>query len=252
MSGIIPLFGGYKRQKDLSTASIIRSLRQERDAFASWATDTRTLIKRGADPDLVKALSDKGPQYVHLFATASDKQLAALERIFRQRTNAAGNAAKAAAAAKGGQAGQAAARAMEAGFHPVLQPIIRLPKVAGGGIPGNFRQMATGGVLTEPVMGVGLRSGTQYTLAEQGPEAVVPLKGGGTAAASLAGLRPGGGPQASAPVGRGPGALVVNLHVNVIGQVGEADHIARKIAEPVRRELLRLGPRLGSLWGAYG
>lgn len=37
--------------------------------------------------------------------------------------------------------------------------------------------MATGGVLYEPVVGTGLRTGTSYSLAESGPEAVTPLTG---------------------------------------------------------------------------
>jgi TP901 family phage tail tape measure protein len=244
MSSIIPLFGGYKRNKDLSTASILKSLRQERDAFASWAVDTRTLIKRGADPELVQALAQKGPQYVHLFATASDKQLAALKSIFGDRMSAAGEAAKAVAAAKGGQAGKAAADAMARNFHPVLAaPIIPLPRLAGGGHSTTIRQMATGGVLTEPVMGIGLNTGTPYTLAEAGPEAIVPLggRGGGARAGGGAGRPPGGG-------GVPPG-VTVNVFIN--GQVGDADAIARKVAEPMRRELLRLAPHFGSLWGSY-
>jgi TP901 family phage tail tape measure protein len=244
MSSIIPLFGGYERNKKLSTASILKSLRQERDAFRDWAVDTRTLIRRGADPELIQALAQKGPQYVHLFATGSDRQLAALKSIFQSRTAAAGDAARAVAAAKGAQAGSAAASAMERNFHPhlVVTPIINLPASLGAYRYQAHRQMASGGILDEPVLGVGLRTGTKYTLAERGPEAVTPLQGGPPSGASVAGLR--GGP-------RPGGGVVVNVTVNVVGQVGDADAIARKLADPVRRELLRLAPRLGSLWGSY-
>lgn len=62
---------------------------------------------------------------------------------------------------------------------------------AGTSPPGTSRRMAGGGILTEPVLGVGTRTGTQYTLGEQGPEAVVPLRGH---------VRGGGGGVGSAPV----------------------------------------------------
>ena len=42
---------------------------------------------------------------------------------------------------------------------------------------GAIESFAKGGILTEPVMGVGQRSGKQYLLGERGPEAVVPLDG---------------------------------------------------------------------------
>lgn len=51
----------------------------------------------------------------------------------------------------------------------------------------NAQRMAGGGVLTEPVAGVGMRSGRQYLLGEAGPEAVVPLgRGGGVTSGAAA------------------------------------------------------------------
>jgi len=44
---------------------------------------------------------------------------------------------------------------------------------------GAIEEFAHGGILTEPVLGVGQRTGKQYLLGERGPEAVVPLEGGG-------------------------------------------------------------------------
>jgi phage-related minor tail protein len=38
--------------------------------------------------------------------------------------------------------------------------------------------MAKGGIIDEPVMGVGARTGREYLIGEAGPEAVVPLSGG--------------------------------------------------------------------------
>ena len=55
-------------------------------------------------------------------------------------------------------------------------------EVRRGNVPVNPRSMVQlygGGFLTEPVMGIGLLSGTAYALAERGPEAVVPLSGAG-------------------------------------------------------------------------
>ena len=68
------------------------------------------------------------------------------------------------------------------------------PSGAGSSIP---MQLASGGILTEPVSGIGLRSGMRYLLGEKGNEAVVPLTGtgarGGRAGASLGGAPIGGG-----------------------------------------------------------
>lgn len=50
---------------------------------------------------------------------------------------------------------------------------------SSGGSSGSVA-FAKGGVLEEPVVGVGLNSGKKYTLGEEGPEAVVPLDGEGS------------------------------------------------------------------------
>ena len=39
-----------------------------------------------------------------------------------------------------------------------------------------YRPYAAGGWITEPVIGAGLRSGATYTIAERGPEYVVPMR----------------------------------------------------------------------------
>ena len=52
----------------------------------------------------------------------------------------------------------------------------------GGRVPGHTRAYASGGVISEPVMGWGLHTGRGYSFAERGPETVVPgtAAGGGS------------------------------------------------------------------------
>jgi Transglycosylase SLT domain len=81
----IPAFEGYRREADVTGRAIVRHLREEVGAYGTWAKDTQTLIKRGASPQFIRELSQKGPAYVHAMATASDTQLALAQRFFRQR-----------------------------------------------------------------------------------------------------------------------------------------------------------------------
>jgi hypothetical protein len=77
----------------VKTASVLADLRREVATLTNWATDAQTLIRRGMSPAAVKYLSDKGPQYVHAFATASDKQVAGFEKLFKGRLKASGDVA---------------------------------------------------------------------------------------------------------------------------------------------------------------
>jgi len=101
---------------------------------------------------------------------------------------------------------------------------------AGTSVPGPTRRMAAGGILDEPVLGVGLRTGTQFSLAERGPEAVVPLGGHG---------HPGG----SAGAGMSIGQVVFNIS-------GAGD--PHRTALVVREELLKLGRRNPSVLSGLG
>lgn len=229
----IPLFGGVQRASQVSANTILNNLRQERDQFRTWSADVRTLLARGLDPKIVQALSSQGPGYVHAFVHASDAQLRDLSTIFKQRSAAAGDAAKIEAAKKGAEAGRAAARAMEANFHPHLVAYSKIiTQTVGGAPPSTQRRMAGGGVLTEPVLGVGLRSGTQYTLAENGPEGVVPLGGHG------------------ASRGAGAGGMGGGIYVGQIIVQGATD--PHKTALLVRQELLKLGHRNPSVLSGLG
>jgi hypothetical protein len=58
---------------------------------------------------------------------------------------------------------------------------------------GRGRGYARGGVITEPVAGMGLRSGAPYSFAESGPELVTPLRRGGFADTPMSGRGDGGG-----------------------------------------------------------
>jgi len=92
--------------------------------------------------------------------------------------------------------------------------------------------MAGGGVLREPVLGVGMRSGKRYSLGEAGPEAVVPLGGHGGARGGAGG----GG-------GFGIGQVTININ-------GAGD--PHRTALVVREELLKLGRRNPSIWSGLG
>ena len=156
--------------------------------------------------------------------------LRGLATIFKQRSDAAGQAAKIALQKKGAEAGAAAARAMERNFHPHLVANV-LTTYTSTGTGGVSRRMAAGGILNEPVLGVGLRTGTQFSLAERGPEAVVPLGGHGGARG-----------------GAGGGAM--GIYVAQIVVQGATD--PHRTAVAVREELLKLGRRNPSVLSGLG
>jgi len=107
----------------------------------------------------------------------------------------------------------------------------------GTSVPGPSRRMAAGGVLDEPVVGVGMRSGRSYSLGEAGPEAVVPLGGHG-------GGRGGSG---------GGGGTTVNVYVSAGGiLLGSPQEVAAKLMMPIRNELLRHGMRNPTIFSNSG
>lgn len=55
--------------------------------------------------------------------------------------------------------------------------VYNVPGVASMMRGGPYVGYATGGVINEPIAGIGLRSGTQYAFGERGSEAVIPLNG---------------------------------------------------------------------------
>jgi hypothetical protein len=59
--------------------------------------------------------------------------------------------------------------------------------ITGVGTPGTFRGYSAGGMVPEPVFGIGA-SGRGYSFAENGPEYVGPLSGNGSASAGMPGL----------------------------------------------------------------
>lgn len=66
--------------------------------------------------------------------------------------------------------------------------VFNVPGVVSMMHGGPYVGYAEGGVINEPIVGVGLRSGTQYAFGERGSEAVVPLggrSGGGSAAGQI-------------------------------------------------------------------
>lgn len=61
-----------------------------------------------------------------------------------------------------------------------LTDFAHIAHYAGGGMVGSHIAMANGGVIREPVLGVGLRSGSSYSFGERGTETVTPGAGGNT------------------------------------------------------------------------
>ncbi len=80
--------------------------------------------------------------------------------------------------------------------------------------------MANGGVIREPVVGTGLRSGDSYSFAERGPERVVPLTGRSAAR--------------SAP-------LHVHIHVSGVLVGTDVRRLAQELGPALRDEFARMG-----------
>jgi hypothetical protein len=97
-----------------------------------------------------------------------------------------------------------------------------------------------GGMITEPVIGRGLRSGRSYAIGEYGPEYILgrratsALLGGGAGSASM-GI---GGFLASAHPGAGSGGYVDSSSVNFYGLTYEQAEVRQRSAQR-RRALLK-------------
>jgi len=62
-----------------------------------------------------------------------------------------------------------------AGFTAAAVGIKIAGRAAGAAIRGDVKKMAEGGVIDEPVMGIGQRTGQRYLMGEAGPEVVSPM-----------------------------------------------------------------------------
>lgn len=87
----------------------------------------------------------------------------------------------------------------------------------GGGGGTSVKKMQYGGVISEPVLGLGLASGSRYLLGEAGAEVVMPISGGG-------------------------GGVVVNLNITM-NVTKEVD--ARQVISIIERELKTILNRRG-------
>lgn len=84
----IPALEGYRKKSNLTAATINRNLKQEVAAYTNWAANTQNLLKRGADPKFVEALSKKGPEFVAAYVKGSDKQMVRGGKLWAQRERA--------------------------------------------------------------------------------------------------------------------------------------------------------------------
>jgi hypothetical protein len=91
----------------------------------------------------------------------------------------------------------------------------------GGGIGGFFKNIfgfANGGTISEPVVGVGMRSGAGYTIAERGPEQVVPF--GGRASS-------------------GGGSMSITINNPQVRSQRDIDEIVYQVSKAFKREAMR-------------
>jgi hypothetical protein len=105
-----------------------------------------------------------------------------------------------------------------------------------GGIASKVLHLAKGGVLREPVVGTGLRTGTTYTLAEYSAELITPI---GRAPSFGAGLHDGVMPSGAGSSGSG------DIYITVTGDFANPDATALRIAQVLRSYKLRHGNTLG-------
>jgi predicted nucleic acid-binding protein len=104
-----------------------------------------------------------------------------------------------------------------------------------GGLGGSTRKLAEGGVLDEPVFGIGARTGMAYSIAESGPEAVVPMGGGGSA------------PALGLPGTGGPTTIEIHLHDTRIMGPGDVSYWADLLSSEIYKRLQgqsRMGARV--------
>ena len=103
---------------------------------------------------------------------------------------------------------------------PAMQALIKSGRVKPGSVFG-----ASGGMITEHIIGYGQKTGTQYHIGEAGPEALIPLNGGGPSG-SLPPLPVGGG-------GGGGGGVTVHVSfpnsLTFLNNAGQIDELARAI-----------------------
>lgn len=163
----IPAFGGYKAASDVTARSILKNLHQEVGAYTDWAKNTQTLLRRGVDPAVVKALSDKGPEYVAAFVHGSDRQLADLKGVFGARVKAAGAEAALQSQIGGGATGAAYANALRAKNTAIqLAASTAIGSGVGKAIQGATADSYAGGVAAGSALGRGLSAGMRSRLAE--------------------------------------------------------------------------------------
>jgi len=124
---VIPYLEGYENKIKTNAATLNKYQRQEIQGYMNWAKNTQILLKRGADPRWIESLSKKGPQFVAAYAAASNRELKAGEKNWRERHAAYGAIARALlqregaknaaeAGRQGGKAGKAYAQGLEGGI----------------------------------------------------------------------------------------------------------------------------------------
>lgn len=78
----------YAAASGVTARSINQNLREEMTAYEGWARNTQKLLKRGADPKFVQALSQKGPEFVAAYVRGSDKQMRTGQTLWERRERA--------------------------------------------------------------------------------------------------------------------------------------------------------------------
>jgi hypothetical protein len=84
----IQSYDGLIAKSGVTAKEVVGDLHNQVANFRTYSKDVQRLIRAGVNPEAIRELSQKGPQYVHALATGSDKQLAQYQKYWRDRQTA--------------------------------------------------------------------------------------------------------------------------------------------------------------------
>jgi hypothetical protein len=90
-------------------------------------------------------------------------------------------------------------------------------------------KLAAGGILNEPVLGVGQNSGASYLIGEAGPEMVIPMSGGSPNIGALGSSSGGGG---------GGATIVIDMRGTQVFKTQDLDNIVQALGSRIAKVLL--------------
>jgi hypothetical protein len=78
-------YKGLISQSKVTTAEVIKGIRDQVSNFRTYSHDTQRLIRAGVSPAAIRELAEKGPEYVHALATGSNRELNVYKEVWRRR-----------------------------------------------------------------------------------------------------------------------------------------------------------------------